>query len=104
MRKVAISLILIYSALNAADINVVRTSSDIYKKCINCHGQKGDIKALDVSKKISTMSSKEIEEALKGYKMGIRNVYNFGGLMKGQVQSLSDDEIKKLADFISKLK
>jgi len=104
MKKVVIAFILIYSSLSAAEVNVTRTSSDIYKKCITCHGEKGEIKALDVSKKISTMNSKEIEEALKGYKMGVRNVYNFGGLMKGQVQSLSDDEIKKLADYISKLK
>ncbi len=104
MKKIIIPLILIYSTLNAADVNVVRSSSDIYKKCIKCHGQKGEIEALGVSKKISSMKANDIEEALKGYKMGVRNVYNFGGLMKGQVLSLSDDEIKKLSEYISKLK
>ncbi len=104
MRKIIISIVLIYSTLAAADNNVVRTSSDIYKKCMKCHGAKGEIEALGVSKKISSMKENEIEKALKGYKMGVRNVYNFGGLMKGQVLSLSDDEIKKLAEYISKLK
>ena len=69
--------------------------------CAGCHGANGENKALGVSKKINTMSEKEIKAALNGYKDG-----SYGGamkgLMKGQAASLSDADIEELAKHFSK--
>ncbi len=76
---------------------------ELFAKCAGCHGQKAEKKALGMSKIIVNLSSKEIENALNGYKKG-----TFGGAMKsimqGQVHSLSEKDIKELADYIPTLK
>ncbi len=78
----------------------------LYKKCANCHGEKAEKKALGISDVIANWDAKKIEKALLEYKEGIRNAHsgNYGGLMKGQVKSLSQDDIKALAKYISSLK
>ena len=72
-----------------------------FSKCAGCHGPKGEKKALGKSKVIAHMSKDEIVKALHGYKDG-----SYGGamkgLMKGQVASLSDADIKAIADQIGK--
>ena len=74
----------------------------LFTKCAGCHGNKAQKHALGVSKIIAGWSAKKIEDALHGYKNG-----TFGGVMKGvmkgQVSSLSDKDIKVLANYISKL-
>ena len=110
MKFIIFGTALFFSLLNANGTEVLQNSSSkinpvkLYAKCINCHGKKGEKSALGKSKIIAKMSKKEIEEALKGYKVGIRNKYGMGGVMKGQAVSLGDDEIKALAEYITKLK
>lgn len=74
----------------------------LFNKCAGCHGNKAQNKALGVSHVIAGWDAKKIEHALKGYKAG-----TYGGAMKGvmktQASSLSDDDIKALAEYISKL-
>jgi len=74
----------------------------LFAKCAGCHGNKAQKHALGVSKIIAGWSAKKIEDALHGYKNG-----TFGGVMKGvmkgQVSSLSDKDIKVLANYISTL-
>ncbi len=74
----------------------------LFAKCAGCHGNKAQKHALGVSKIIAGWSAKRIENALHGYKNG-----TFGGVMKGvmkgQASSLSDKDIKILANYISKL-
>jgi len=76
-------------------------AADAYDSCINCHGEKGEKRALQRSKIIANMSKDEIVFALKGY---INNTY--GGpmktLMQGKVAHLSDAQINEIAQKIGK--
>lgn len=74
----------------------------LYAKCSGCHGANGEKKALGKSVAIQAWDAQKTIDALNGYKDG-----SYGGamkaLMKGQVDKLSDDEIKAIADYISGL-
>jgi len=73
--------------------------ADLFKKCASCHGATGEKHALNKSKIINTMPEEEIITALNGYKDG-----SYGGsmkaLMKGQIASYSEEQIKSVANFI----
>ncbi|QOY54801.1 c-type cytochrome [Candidatus Sulfurimonas marisnigri] len=85
------------SALFAAD------GASLYNKCAGCHGTTGEKVALGKSKVIANMSEDEINIAINGYKAG-----TYGGamkgLMKGQVASLSEDDVKAVSAHIASLK
>ncbi len=72
-----------------------------FRQCKGCHGQKGNLKALGTSKILTNMTTTEIIKALNGYK---NNTY--GGsmkeLMKGQVESLSNQDIIDIANALGK--
>lgn len=89
------ALILGATSLFAAD------GASLYKACASCHGASAEKAALGKSQIIKGWEATKIETALKGYKDG-----SYGGamkgVMKGQVARLSDDDIKALADYISK--
>ena len=76
----------------------------LYKKCAGCHGAKAEKKALGKSAVIAGQDVAKTEEALKGYKAGTLNKNGMGGLMKGQVASYSDDDIKAVSEYIAGLK
>ena len=67
--------------------------------CAGCHGQHFEKVAMGKSKVVKDMSEADILVALKGYKDG-----SYGGamkgLMKGQVASLSDADMKAIAASI----
>ena len=75
----------------------------LYKKCAGCHGVKAEKKALGKSEIIAGWAVSRTEKALKGYKNG-----TYGGsmkaLMKSQVASYSDDDIKAVSVYIESLK
>jgi len=75
-----------------------------YAKCISCHGADGKTKALGKSEVIAGQSAADLEKKLAEYKAGTRNVAGMGTLMKGQVASMSDEDIKAVAEYISSLK
>ena len=123
MKKIALSLILACGVAMAAEANATEAKAPeanataaaapaagaangeaLYKKCVSCHGAKGEKKGLGKSEVIAGWDAAKTEEALKGYKAGTRNVHGMGGLMKGQVASYSDEDIKAVAEYISKLK
>jgi len=99
MKKLVIATLVTAGALSlmAAD------GKALTAKCAGCHGADFGKKALGVSKVVKGMSKDEIVKALEGYKAG-----TFGGpmkgVMKGQVASYSDDQIKAVADYISSIK
>ena len=76
---------------------------DAYAKCAGCHGADGKTKALGKSEVIAGQSAADLESKLKEYKAGTRNVAGMGMLMKGQVASMSDDDIKAVSEYISAL-
>ena len=86
------------AALMAAD------GQALFAKCAGCHGQKGEKPALGKSAVIGGMDAATVLKDLEGYKAGTLNKHGMGGLMKGQAASLSADDMKALADYISKLK
>jgi cytochrome c553 len=99
MKKVTLALML----AGAASL-VMADASGLYKKCAGCHGAKGEKKALGKSAKIGGMDAATLEADMKGYKAGTLNKHGMGMLMKGQVASLSDAQIKELAEYIHGLK
>ncbi|MGE4319443.1 MAG: cytochrome c [Deferribacterales bacterium] len=74
----------------------------LYAKCKGCHGADGSKKAMGVSPVIKDQPAADIVKKLNGYKDG-----TYGGakkaMMASQAGKLSPDEIKALADYISKL-
>ena len=72
----------------------------LYKKCAGCHGANGEKVALGKSKIIKGWDSLKTTNAINGYKDG-----SYGGAMKGlmksQVNSLSNKEIEALSKLIS---
>lgn len=79
-----------------------RSGQTIFTACAACHGADASKSALGKSQIIKGWKSEKIEAALNGYKDG-----SYGGamkgIMKGQVSALSADDIKAVAEYISKL-
>ncbi len=96
--KMLLAILGLSVLLSAADGGV------LYQKCAACHGMKGEKAALGKSEVISGWSSAKTLEALKGYKAGTRNTKGMGAIMKGQMATLSDSDMKTLSDHIAGLK
>ena len=78
--------------------------SALYQKCAACHGLKAEKQALGKSEVIAGWNSDKTLDALKGYKAGTRNTKGMGALMKGQMASMNDADMKALSDYIAMLK
>jgi len=91
-------------ATSTGSNDLIEKGKQLFAKCAGCHGPDGKTKALGKSGPIAGLPAEEVEKILKEYKAGTRNVYGMGMLMKGQVASLSDEDIKALAAYISSLK
>ena len=80
----------------------VKSGEEIFKACIACHGKNAEKVALGKSQIIKGWSASKISAALNGYKDG-----TYGGKMKvlmiGQVGFLTDEEVKSVSEYISKL-
>jgi cytochrome c len=88
-------------------LSVMLSAADggaLYQKCAACHGAKGEKAALGKSEVIAGWNSAKTLDALKGYKAGTRNTKGMGAIMKGQTASLSDADMKALADYVAGLK
>jgi len=75
----------------------------LYAKCAGCHGADGKTKAMGKSAPVAGQSAADLETKLADYKAGTRNVAGMGMLMKGQVASLSDADIKAVSAYIAGL-
>lgn len=96
IQKIVYSFLLISSLLSA-------NTAALYNKCSSCHGNYGQEKALGKSQPIQGKSASTLYSQLKRYAKGKENIYGYGSLMKMQVVSLSDKELRALAKYISKL-
>lgn len=85
------------SALLMADGKTLST------KCAVCHGVSFEKAALGKSSIVKGQSSSAIEASLKGYKTGTLNKNGMGALMKGQVASLSDADIKIISAYVASI-
>jgi cytochrome c-type protein NapB len=92
--KKAIKLLALGTFLAGTGLYAASTAA-----CAGCHGQHFEKVAMGKSKVVKDMSEADILVALKGYKDG-----SYGGamkgLMKGQVASLSDADMKAMAASI----
>jgi len=75
-----------------------------FAKCAGCHGKDGKTKALGKSEIIAGQAKADLVKKIHEYKAGKRNVTGMGGLMKGQVEKLSDADIDAIATYLSGLK
>jgi len=101
MKTTGIKILAVLAILGSSSL--FASGSDLYKRCAGCHGINGEKKALGKSMTITGWEQDKTIAALKGYKDG-----SYGsvmkGVMKGQVASLSDEEIQALAQHIETLK
>jgi cytochrome c553 len=99
MKKVVLALMV------AGAVSLVSADGKAaFAKCAGCHGQDGKKKALNKSAVIAGQDAAKTVEQLKGYKAGTLNTHGMGALMKGQVSSMSDADMKAVADYIAGLK
>lgn len=92
------------SKINA--INTAKTPQDLYKKCIACHGEKGDKippgSATNIV--IANLDKKTLISDLKGYRAKTLSKGGTAAIMYLQANGLSDEDIETLSNYITKLK
>jgi len=96
--KTIIAILGLTAMLSAAD------GSALFQKCVACHGAKAEKAALGKSEVIAGWKADKTLDALKGYKAGTRNTKGMGAIMKGQTATLSDADMKTIADYVAGLK
>ncbi|WP_428738433.1 c-type cytochrome [Sulfurimonas sp.] len=85
-----------------AEVTASIDGAKLFAKCVACHGANGEKSALNKSQIIKGWSADKVLTALHGYKDGTYGS-SMKGVMKSQISSLSEDELKALAQHISKL-
>ena len=75
----------------------------IFKRCAICHGKKGEKRSLGVSKRIAGMKAQDVVQILEQYRVGKRDIYSYGNMMRGQATKLSHEKIKIIAKYIESL-
>ena len=97
-------ILLVASALFAFSASASASGESSYSKCVPCHGENGNKKALGRSDVISGLDKKEIEKKLNGYRDGTLNLHGMGSIMISQMSSKNDKEIESLSKYISTFK
>ena len=101
MKKVLLALAFTTGCLMAAD------GAAIYKKCIACHGAKGERVAPGTKggTKIGGMDKARLVEQLKGYRAGTADNGGAKAIMYSNMKNwkLTDADIEAVSDYISKL-
>ncbi|MBE0515611.1 cytochrome C [Sulfurimonas sp.] len=94
MKKIILSIV----ALGATTALMAAVNA---AACTGCHGADWSKAALGKSKNVAEMSKADIAVALKGYKDGSYGAA-MKGLMKGQVDKYSNEELDAFAQTIGK--
>lgn len=97
MKKALLGLIFTALSLIASD------GAALTSKCAACHGAVFEKSALGQSAIVSGQSAMEIYGKLIAYRGGTRNAAGMGALMKGQVASMSDNDLWEVANYITSL-
>ena len=97
MKKSLLSFILISNLFLFAE------TLELYKNCAGCHGEKGELSALQKSKIIGGQEYNLTIKELTAYKNGELDQYGLGNIMKLQLSSLSESDIEELAKYIANL-
>jgi cytochrome c len=96
---------LIAAALVASPAIAAMDGAALYKDktCNACHGPKGDKPLMPIYPKVAGQNAAYIEAQMKDIKSGARNNGQTAA-MKGVMHLVNDEEIKAIADYLSKLK
>ena len=83
-----------------------KNPKDLYKKCIACHGARGDKVAPGSAGSIliADLSKQILIDDMKGYRAKTLSRGGTSAIMYLQANGLSDDDIEILADYISNFK
>lgn len=73
------------------------------KTCVACHGKDGKKALMPNYPKLAGQNAAYAEQQMKDIKSGARNNAQTAA-MKGVMHLVSDEEIKALADYLSKVK
>ena len=97
-KSILLAFLLVPGFLSAKDFVL----NEEIQKCQKCHGEKFDKQVLHVTKKIGTLSKKEILKSFASY----ANVKPGGkkGLMKIILKRYTKEQKEQIADFIVKSK
>jgi cytochrome c553 len=98
MKKIILTLLITLTSQTMAK------GLPLYKNCAVCHGEKGNTPALQLSGIIAGQDKEKTALQLTAYKNGELNKYGLGNIMKMQVATLSEEDIKTLAKYIQSLK
>ena len=106
MKKLALSLVVLGVAFSGA---VAADGATVYKKCIACHGPKAEKVYLNKIPALKTLDPEEMVQNMIKYKAGEmgengKGLYNMGAIMKGQMATLSEDDMKAVVEYIQTLK
>jgi cytochrome c553 len=96
MKNIILTLIFI-SSLSMAN------GQELYKLCSVCHGETGKLQALHKSALIQGQESNKTIKQLTAYKNGELDQYGLGNIMNMQIQTLSEEDIQELAEYIAQL-
>lgn len=75
--------------------------AELYKPCIGCHGTDGSKAAMGVATPVKGQTADELYKKLKGYVDGSYGAER-KAMMTNAVKKFSDDDLKALADHMSK--
>lgn len=105
MRKlvfVLVATLFTCSGLFAAD------GATIFKRCAVCHGQKAEKSYLNKVPILTTVDEAQRVSLMKQYKAGSINggkgKFGLGAIMRGQMASLSEEDMTAVSKYISTLK
>lgn len=93
--KTRLGMLCLMALMATASLN----ATELYTKCVVCHGEKGEKVALNKSLIIKDMSKDSFIAAMKGYKDGSYGK-TLKGLMKPQVATLNDAQMEEIANYI----
>jgi len=96
---------LLAAALVAAPAIAAPDGAKLYqeKTCWSCHGKDGKKTLTPAFPKVAGQNAAYAEQQMKDIKSGVR-ANGQAAAMKGVMELVNDEEIKALADYLSKLK
>lgn len=97
MKTILLLISIFVISLSAADGRALST------KCTACHGANFEKAALGKSAIVYGQSASDIYGKLIAYKQGTRNENGMGALMKGQVATMSNNDMWAVAEYIDSL-
>ncbi len=100
--KIIFLTTLLFTFSFSNDIKENFSGAHLYNNCKPCHGKNAEKKVFSSSQAIGGWSAQRIVESIKVYKKRNGST-KYEKIMHGQVEKLSDKEIKILADYISRL-